>query len=586
MSRDSRFEDLRAIPNQPRRRLRAVGLAALSAAGLFVFLASPRLTAQGPYQDELHQAVPAFCYLGSPPEQGVNLDIGGVPVLNMSYSGAIKTAIYGLWLRWVEPRFSLFTWRLLGILLLAGGLALFVWITREALSAAASGIFLLLFLSDGTVLLTVRHDWGPVALGLAFRLVFAALWLSGEAAGGEVSRRNSFALGCVTGLAIFEKLSSALLTLPLALIFTATPARRTRRHWLAVSLGSLTGLLPLFLVNLYSLQTKGELASLESLAEAHPAVTWASVLQYGQLYLELGNGSAVRRFILGGESFWADAWEWPLIPLLAVVAILATLGLGRGNRTRRHASIALATYLGTAVLLKLIPRQTWIHHWILGTPWQYLAVALIANLPFRRCNAAGRVGLALAAAILAVWIPVRLAGLVHLERALYQGQASELWSPELTTFAEFAGSQCGKARFIALSWGLSYPIYAFSDGCPSITRELYWNYSGIGHLREILADAGRDEVYLVSSRVGRPINEDKAKQIEADLRTLPDWTEVEPPAAISQLRTIRVVRFSKVWRAGKRQPTGPTSLSKANKSSIMWNTEVIQWPRNAQGYRQ
>lgn len=536
-------EDSSLLIEKSRWRLLSAAAAAMAAAVAFVALAAPRLTAQGPYQDELHQAAPAFCYLGSPPEQGINLEIGGIPVLNTSYSGAVKTAMYGLYLRFVEPRFSLFSWRLLGILLVAGALGIFVWMVRRALSPPAVGLFLFLFLTDATVLLAVRHDWGPVALALALRLVFIALWLSGEADDGMISRKNSFALGCVTGIAVFEKLSSIVLLWPLALIFTFGPHRRRWRHWLAATAGLATGLLPLLLINSYSWVEKGRLSSLESMAATSPPEDWNSLLQYARIYLEMGSGRHVRTFILGRSPTWTDSWELLLLPLLAVGLILLVLQAGKGDPAIRWAGVALASYVGIATAMKLIPRPTWVHHWILGTPWQYLTVALIAGGLRLRGSVKVKAASLAAAAILAVWLPVRIAGLVHLQQQLYQAKASDAWSPELTKLGEFASDQCGKARFIAVTWGLAYQIYAFSNGCPRITRELFWDYQGPDHLREILAASPASDIYLVG-RPGNRINVENEKRIEKDLRALPDWMEVPASPPVASLKTIRVVRFS------------------------------------------
>src|SRR5262245_46027825 len=91
------------------------GLSLLPAV-IFLWLATVRLDAQGLYYDELHQAAGAFTYLGSPPEYFALFPIHGSPLFNMPYSGAIKTAIYGLYLRLVKPEFSVMSWRLIGIL--------------------------------------------------------------------------------------------------------------------------------------------------------------------------------------------------------------------------------------------------------------------------------------------------------------------------------------------------------------------------------------------------------------------------------------------------------------------------------------
>src|SRR4051794_21579117 len=63
---------------------------------VFILLTSHHLDSQGLYYDELHQATAAFTYLGKHPTM-FNYEFHGISVLNMSYSGAIKSNIYGLY---------------------------------------------------------------------------------------------------------------------------------------------------------------------------------------------------------------------------------------------------------------------------------------------------------------------------------------------------------------------------------------------------------------------------------------------------------------------------------------------------------
>ena len=179
-------------------------LAGLLFAAAFLALSSPHLEEQGLYYDELHQAPAAFNYLGGD-FAGFNYNVRGVPILNMTYSGAIKSNVYGLYLK-VVPTFTVRSWRLLGLLFVAAGLVAFFLIAGPSLPPAARILFGLLLVTDTTVVLTVRHDWGPVALALALRLLLLALCVS-TLTGRALALKCSLA-GCVAGIALFEKLSS------------------------------------------------------------------------------------------------------------------------------------------------------------------------------------------------------------------------------------------------------------------------------------------------------------------------------------------------------------------------------------------
>ena len=290
---------------------------------LFVLLSTLNLTVQGPYQDELHQAAGSFCYLGQPPEKGVSLDYGGIPILNTRYGAEIKTAVYGFYLRFINPQFSLVSWRLLGILFVSTGILLFCWRAGKSLNPLAKTLFLVLLLTDVSVLLASRHDWGPVALALLLRLVFLGVWLGGEGIGIAPSLRNSFALGCIVAIAILEKLSSSVLLFPLAWIFLQNAKRRNLKHGFAALGGLAAGSIPLVLVNLWTLHAKGYLISLrDALKGDLPALDWSGILGFSQLYLELGNGRLIRGFILGDSARWRDGLELPLVGLILILILV------------------------------------------------------------------------------------------------------------------------------------------------------------------------------------------------------------------------------------------------------------------------
>src|SRR5262245_2954530 len=112
-----------------------------AAAGILIAIAFCTMTAfhldaQGAFYDELHQAPAAFHYVGKHPVMFTRTFFD-LPSLNMSYSGAIKSAIYGLYLKYVHPHFTVYSWRLMGILFVAAGLFSFCLIAGTSLPVAA-----------------------------------------------------------------------------------------------------------------------------------------------------------------------------------------------------------------------------------------------------------------------------------------------------------------------------------------------------------------------------------------------------------------------------------------------------------------
>jgi hypothetical protein len=144
--------DPREARNRPPRWLVSAILGVV-AAGTFAGLATPNLIGQGVYYDEVHQATGAFAYLGEAPKMFSIGSVCGLPVLNTSYSGAIKTGLCGLWLRLSGRPFTVRGWRLLGIWIAAAGLGVFVLLARPRIGNLPCFLFVLLVSTDATVLL-------------------------------------------------------------------------------------------------------------------------------------------------------------------------------------------------------------------------------------------------------------------------------------------------------------------------------------------------------------------------------------------------------------------------------------------------
>lgn len=525
-------DTIRPVPAQsssPRATALALGLAA---AVLFILLASVRIEAQGPQYDELHQAVGAFTWLGAPPPPIFCMDaFDRVCVLNMPYSAAIKTNLYGAWLRFVQPRFTLASWRLFGILTIAAGILLFCALAGPALPPWAMAVFLALLLTDEAVLLASRFDWGPVALSLAIRLALLGLWIGSEA-GETPTPRSSFGLGALVGFALFEKLSAVVLLPALAAMVFGSPRRRERRQLLSVAAGLATGALPLVAVHFGALLLRGRPLSLGTGPEVDRSLT--SFLSYVWHYLTLGGSGTFQGFMLGlDRPRWAAVVEGGLA---AAVCLIAASG------TSHRARITLVSYAAVCLGLYFLPRPTWAHHWILGTPFQYAAAALA--LPAAHREAGGRRAQGIGLAVLvALWLAARLPGLVRIERALLAGRASSAWDPSLAEIGRFAAQRPAGAVFVASDWGVATQIRAFSNGRPGLVYEPFWRYRGPEELRQIQEESGARFLYLV--RLHNPPRtipgamERIERDLEADLR----WREVPPEPRAAGLKEVLVRKF-------------------------------------------
>ena len=524
--------------NRARWERGLVRVLSLLPAAIFLWLSTVRLDAQGLYYDELHQATGAFTYLGSPPEYFALFTVHGIPLLNMPYSGAIKTAVYGLYLRLVKPEFSVLSWRFVGIFFVIVGLAAFVLLAHPNISLVPLAVMLGLLLTDTTVLLGVRHDWGPVALALALRLILIGMWLWGEGA-GRPSIRNSLALGGLVGFAVFEKLSSWVMILALGWMLLSN-GRRAVQHLLAVGWGVFMGVLPLVVVNLSSFLTQGKLISLTDTGTV-PDCSWLAFLRYAWEYVGLGAGEQVRQFILGSS---APPIVGTLEPWLVVVAVMLAGWVAGFSRVREPAArltlLAIGCYVSVGIALYLFPRKTWIHHWVLGTPFHYVAIGLgLESLKRLRADIPGF----LLRVVVGVLLAVRLAGVISLERALWRGEATLSWHPSLTQLGQFAKNRADEAVFVAADWGVATQIYCLSNGRPGLVHQTFWSYRGPEDLLRLQQKSGTNVLYVVSLNPPSNVMPETTQRILRDLKNSPSWRETEVDHEASNLAAVTVRKF-------------------------------------------
>ena len=532
--------DLRTTINVRRNTIVAV-----TAPVVLFLVACVRLTAQGMYYDELHQAIGALAYVGH--TVSAAFLIGRYPALNMSYSGAIKTALYGLYLRLFHAEFSVVSWRLTGLLLLAAGLLAFGLLLRKRMPGLFLPLFSALLISDVSVLLMSRHDWGPAALALALRLLFLGVWLRGGLSQG-VGRWNSFWLGLIAALAIFEKLSSVVLILPLLLILTVDTRRRNAGHWLACLGGGLLGSAPLIVVNTLSLLASRTLVSLSDVRQPD-SLGIGTVLGFTRQYLSLGSGSVVKQFICGvGTPAPLVLFESLSLLGLLTLAGLAAFSLPRPNRWSALAGTAIASYAALGVGVRLLPQGTWCHHWIVGTPFQYVALCLCVAGLQASGHPRGRFGRfvpRVLAALLIVFLGYRCVNLSLLEGALRTGRSSADWDPGLTRLAEFSARRGGEMGFIAADWGVALQMGLMGTGRTPV-EELTWSFEGEKSLTDALQRLHRDSVYLVFKHPPTNVAPARTARMLPAMRGLPGWREVEVDAEVRALPPVRLYKFVRV----------------------------------------
>jgi hypothetical protein len=504
---------------------------ALLVAVLFAAHASIRLEGQGAFYDELHAAPMAFSHVGSEPAFFDAMSLRGIPWMNLSYIAAIKSNLYGLYMKFTGSRFSLHSWRLLGISFVVLGLFGFCWASGSSFSWSGLTAFLLLFLSDVTVLLTTRHDWAPTALALALRLSLIAVWLNGRTLVRGSAFWHAFLLGAIVGFSVYEKLSSVVLVVFVYLVLLFDSRFRTRRAWAAVHLGVIVGAVPLLIANIVSAVST---RTLISLAPAFPGRPGASLADHLFGYFELGQGRWVREWILDASP--AIGWSAVEVLLLLVasgwVASLAmrhteTPGLAR-------AEVALATFGGIAVAFYMLPEATLPHHWIAGTPFQYAAIGL-ALTALGRAAPSGKARQSHLALMLVVaaLVVVRVPAVATTGAALWQQQHSARFDPAFTRLGNFV-AQHPDSLFVAATWGVATQMYCWSQGDDQRIWEPMWDDVQLQRFREKMIAGGWQSLYIVLWPSYDGINpEGTAKTIRA-VEESSAWQETESEPEINE----------------------------------------------------
>ena len=92
--------------------------------------------------------------------------------------------------------------------------------------------------------------------------------------------------------------------------------------------------------------------------------------------VRLRAGKEVRGFILGSPTPLVVAGPEPWLIAAAVALAGMSQGLQSLQPTARLTLVAIGCYMSICIALALLPRAIWVHHWVLGTPFQYVAIGL------------------------------------------------------------------------------------------------------------------------------------------------------------------------------------------------------------------
>ena len=338
---------------------------------------------------------------------------------------------------------------------------------------------------------------------------------------------------------------------PLAVVLLADPRSRRLAGWVRAAAGVALGASPAIAVNLYSLISSSQLLALTAV-DTTPR---RSIVGYVGNYLALGNGGIERRMIFETPTpAITEAIEGLAVAGLLLLAIAPMLLASRRARDSRLplAAVGALCYGAVGVALPFLPHGTAEHHWIIGTPFQYLGIALAAT-SFGPGVSPSRHGRLLFVTCLIVLFAARVPALAGSFTALRDDRYTRTWDPSLNAAAEFAARQPDSTVFIAANWGVGAQAFCFSNGRQNFVFELYDNYGGPREtLNPLLAPPERQMVVAAALRrpPARPDEINTLRQVTdaifRDLAAAPGWEEVALDPETAGLRAVEIRVFRRV----------------------------------------
>ncbi|MGO9261473.1 MAG: ArnT family glycosyltransferase [Bryobacteraceae bacterium] len=395
-----------------------------------------------------------------------------VPIMLMTYLGALKALIYGPLFRWFGTGVRV----LREPMLLAGvaSLYLFFRLLRRVAGARAACIGCALLAVDSAYLLTVCFDWGPVALQHLL-LIGGVLLAIGFFQDG--SGRRLAAGGFLLGLALWDKALAVWLLSGLGIAAILTFPRQvfaalTRRNVAIFAAGFLLGALPLLIYN-----------------AGHHWVTFTGNFQRDttpgaisgkfRMLVNTGQGDGLFGWMIDED------WQTPAphAPKGALAVVSARISALAGH-PRRHllvyafglalllAPLARGTALRTILFAVIAMAVAWIqmainantggsvHHTVLLWPLPQVVIAVSFASASRRL---GRAGMPALAAVLAVAVLSGALVINEYYAVMLRDGGAQSWTDAIYPLSGYLKTVPAPA-VICLDWGILDPLRLLDHG--------------------------------------------------------------------------------------------------------------------------
>lgn len=506
-----------------------------------------KLYGQGAYHDELHQIINGMFLLGANP-QGFLL-YHGVPVLSMPYSSPLKGILYGLLVKYFLGDFSIVSVRLFGITSYVFFVFLFALKLKEYIGEKASLLACVLIFSDATLSLCVRHDWGPVAFSaiLRFFLITAFFGIA-----YKLERKYFLYLGLFFSLSAYEKVNNVVLTIPILLFFFFYKLKNVK-NYAYFFVGGLLGAVPLIFVNSYSWIRYKQLASIQSasaknytlhgLLDTLVSYFFTAYSQVSDFIFNKNNSYTYPDFSFNGIEA-----HYNFGGLASIILLLSGLYFYKKNyKTLKKHAVLFNTFAISYLLMPFacyaLPANIWMHHLVIGTPFQYIAICLYLFDAFHTYRVNSRK--VLSAGVLALFLCNTFSYADFLKNT-YEENASQRWSRSLNALSDSVKMFGDDVFFAATSWGVGFLLYASRPKLKESTDEIFWNYDKDKFFQMI---SDKKAVYLVSQNMiqssihfnGRSLN--TISTVDADLAASPEWVSCPVEEDFKKLHDITVIKF-------------------------------------------
>lgn len=416
----------------------------------FIAIACWNLGSLGLYYDEMLFVNAA---LGAPHNMFIHYKLGEVPIMLMSYIGALKAWLY-------YPIFGLFGVSTLTVrlpVILIGGLTLWLnsRVVANAFSEKAALLFLLMAAVEPTTIFHTRLDWGPTALMMLFRslmLLNTILWLK-----TQQKRYLAFAVTAIV-FGTFDKLNFLWFAPGLAaavlLVYPREVFDFIKSQWRFCS--ALAAVIALLALGLLA-YTKSNLPLEEEIGHMDWSFRWIVVTR-----LLLGALSGVNVYATvtmnTDDVTLAKPHLWVLLGALAV-ALCVFIRCRQWQRLRSFVFLLLFS-LFTLVALFVTKQATGPHHIATLAPLWLMLLAALLSPAFEAGQHTWLRGLAALAVTVVMISALRID---QRNLAAFSNNPKHAWDPGINELAPIASQHAGEP-VITIDWGSGTTIVGLLKG--------------------------------------------------------------------------------------------------------------------------